>query len=236
MKKIIFIVAFLFGSWMAPTAADAQIDIRVNIGMRPHVRQNIRLQPIWGPVGFDYVEYYYIPELDIYYHVPSANYVYRVRGRWVARKILPREFRNFDFFRTWIIVVNESSPYYMHDRIVRNYVKNRNRKPYLTIRDSRNPRYYANRNHPYHKEYYKYYDRYEDRNDRYRDNYYEERRSDRRIDDRREDKRGDDNRRYNEKRVNAKQSERRVVKTRETSERRVSSASNQKSKTTSYRR
>lgn len=239
MKKILFIVAFLFGSWIAPTAADAQIDIRVNIGMRPYVRQNIRMQPIWGPVGFDYVEYYYIPELDIYYHVPSAHFVYRVRGRWVARKRLPREYRDFDFYRTWIIVVNESRPYYMHDRILRKYVNNIRRKPYLTIRDSRNPRYYANRNHPYHKEYYKYYDQYEDRNERYRNDYYKGRRNDsrtdRRTDIRREDKRGDSNSR-NDKRLNSRQSDRRVIKNRETNERRSSRSGSQRGKTTSYKR
>ena len=39
MKKFIVIAVIFAGSLFAPQTADAQIDIRVNIGM----------QPIWGP-------------------------------------------------------------------------------------------------------------------------------------------------------------------------------------------
>jgi len=37
---------------------------------------NIITQPLWGPAGYDYVEYYYIPDIDAYYNVPGAQYVY----------------------------------------------------------------------------------------------------------------------------------------------------------------
>jgi hypothetical protein len=47
MKKLLLIAVIFVGGLITPKAAEAQIQIRVNIGA----------QPIWGPVGFEYVEY-----------------------------------------------------------------------------------------------------------------------------------------------------------------------------------
>lgn len=169
MKKLILIAALFIGSFFAPTAADAQIDIRVNIG----------LQPIWGPVGYDYVEYYYIPELDIYYFVPGEQFIYMVNGRWVARSYLPARYRDFDFFRTRVVVINEYRPFLRHSEIRRMFSNYRDFRPYITIRDIRDPRYYINRHHPEHRNWKKmerdrrndYYKNHRD-NDRDHDRYY----------------------------------------------------------------
>ncbi len=146
MKKFMIIAVIFAGSLFAPQTADAQIDIRVNIGM----------QPIWGPAGFEYVEYYYIPELDIYYYVPGRQFIYMVNGRWVARKKLPPYYRNFDFYRARLIVINARTPYLQHNYYKRKYANYWDHRPYITIRDTRDPRFYANRNHPRYREYVNY--------------------------------------------------------------------------------
>ena len=58
MKKIIFIILLCtFG--LLSQKSNAQISLKINIVS----------QPIWGPEGYDYVEYYYLPEIDVYYNV-----------------------------------------------------------------------------------------------------------------------------------------------------------------------
>lgn len=171
MKKLILTAVILAGSLFAPATAEAQIDIRVNIG----------LQPIWGPAGYDYVEYYYIPELDIYYYVPGKQFIYMVNRRWTASVYLPPFLRDFDFFRTRVVVLNEYRPYLRHREIRRRYANYWDIRPYITIRDIREPKYYVNIHHPFHKYWQEHQrerwdDRYRDRrdndgnNDRYRDN------------------------------------------------------------------
>ncbi len=42
--------------------SQAQVSVQINIGD----------QPEWGPTGYDHVDYYYLPDYDIYYgnHIP----------------------------------------------------------------------------------------------------------------------------------------------------------------------
>ncbi len=180
MKKLVLIAVLFIGGLIAPKAAEAQIQVRVNIGV----------QPIWGPVGFDYVEYYYIPEIDVYYHVPSREFIYYKNGRWVARKTLPSMYRHFDFYRARVVVINEYRPFLRHHEIQRRYANYREFRPYVVIRDARDPRYFANRNHP---EHYRWLKERERRDDRYRDDR-NRRDNDRRYNDRRDKDRRDNDR------------------------------------------
>ena len=195
MKRLLLIAVLFIGGLIAPKAAEAQIQVRVNIGV----------QPIWGPVGFEYVEYYYIPEIDVYYHVPSGEFIYYKNGRWINRRYLPAKYRNFDFFRTRVVVINERRPFLRHYEIKRRYANYRDYRPYITIRDVRDPRYFINRYHPQHKNWlkeqkrqkkYYYSDRDRDRDRRERDRIDRSRRdSDRREKDRVAKSRRDNDRR-----------------------------------------
>ena len=50
MKKIILSAAILFAFVATTKNSQAQVKVGVNI--------NIGSQPAWGPVGYDYVDYY----------------------------------------------------------------------------------------------------------------------------------------------------------------------------------
>ena len=50
---------------------------------------NIGTQPIWGPVGYDHVEYYYLPDIDAYYYVPQHQFVYLEGRQWRRSANLP---------------------------------------------------------------------------------------------------------------------------------------------------
>jgi hypothetical protein len=69
--KLIIIGIALFLS----TTANAQVSVNINIGS----------PPLWGPAGYNEVQYYYIPDIESYYDVPSAMFIYYEGGVWVRR-------------------------------------------------------------------------------------------------------------------------------------------------------
>ena len=75
MKKCLLALMFLSGSW-AFQSVFAQI--------RACIFCNVVDQPAWGPAGYEFAYYYYIPEIDIYYYVPQHLFVYQRRGDWVS--------------------------------------------------------------------------------------------------------------------------------------------------------
>ena len=91
--------------------AKAQISLQVNIGSQPN----------WGPRGYDHVDYYYLPEVESYYYVPTRQFVYFERNRWVHRKSLPARYRNYNLYSGRKIVINQPRPYLQHQQYQANY-------------------------------------------------------------------------------------------------------------------
>ena len=82
----------------------AQISINLNIGSPPK----------WGPVGYTDVQYYYLPDVEAYYDVPSSMFIYYERGAWIHRAHLPGQYRNYDLYRGYKVVMNDyrgNAPY-----------------------------------------------------------------------------------------------------------------------------
>jgi hypothetical protein len=136
MKKFlltgIILVALTFTN---QTQAQVRVGVNINIGS----------QPAWGPTGYDYVEYYYIPDIDIFYWVPKHQYVYFDGGRWVFAKRIPERFRSFDFYHAHKVVVNEDRPYLRRDEIRAKYVdfKGKHEEAHIyNAHDSRYDHYY----------------------------------------------------------------------------------------------
>jgi hypothetical protein len=80
MKRILIFSFFLMG-WVAPVSLEAQIRLGISF--------NIGSQPVWGPVGYDYAQYYYMPDIDVYYNVSQRQYIYLQSGRWRFSSSLP---------------------------------------------------------------------------------------------------------------------------------------------------
>jgi len=119
-------------------------------GAQTQVTVNIDRQPGWGPVGNDYVEYYYLPDLEAYYHVPQHRFYFLEKGRWVGRSSLPGRYRRYDLTKGYKIVVNEEKPYRNHNSNREKYSSFRGRGGQGPIRESRDPKYFVNKNHPEH--------------------------------------------------------------------------------------
>ncbi|MDP4263538.1 MAG: hypothetical protein Q8941_13510 [Bacteroidota bacterium] len=139
MKKMI-ICAGVFLS--AIVFNDAKSQVRV------HVNFNIGSQPVWGPAGYDYAEYYYLPDIETYYYVPTRQFIYLSDGRWIYSSSLPPRCRNYDLYNGYKVVVNEPRPY-RHFRADRErYAGYRGNHSQAIIRNSDDPKYYVVRGHP----------------------------------------------------------------------------------------
>jgi hypothetical protein len=151
MKKILLIAAILLSAYSYK--ADAQVRVNINIGR----------QPVWGPVGYDYVDYYYLPDLDVYYDVPGGMFVYYEFGRWNFGASLPGRYGRYDLYNSYKVVINDRNPWLRNTYYRSHYSEYRGRRQEV-IRDSRDNRYFAERERYEH-------DRYNDRreDDRHND-------------------------------------------------------------------
>src|SRR5437773_10216660 len=142
MKKIFFIATVFFALLTLAKNSQAQVSIGVNV--------NIGSQPVWGPVGYDYVEYYYLPDIECYYYVPTRQFIYLSGGNWVFSYSLPPRYRAYDLYTSYKIVVNEPKAYLHFNRDRARYVSYRGNHSQVIIRNSDDPRYYVVRDHPKH--------------------------------------------------------------------------------------
>jgi hypothetical protein len=121
------------------SVSTAQVDVNVNIGA----------QPLWGPTGYDVVEYYYLPDVQTYYYVPSQQFVYLNNGNWIFANSLPARYRSYNLYSGYKVVINEPKPYLQfatHKVKYANY-KGAKRKQ-VVIRDSKDPKYFVVKGHP----------------------------------------------------------------------------------------
>ncbi len=136
---LIIIVALILSGASSTLYAQVHLSIHFNLGS----------QPTWGPAGYDYVEYYYLPGIDVYYSVPLHCYYYNDGGLWVRSEYLPPRYRNYDVYNSYKVVLNERDPW-RNDRVYRErYYSYRDRHDQRDIRDSHD----ANYNHNDHQQW-----------------------------------------------------------------------------------
>jgi len=116
---------------------------------------NLDRQPVWGPTGYDHVDYYYMPDIGVYYSVPEHMYYYNEGGLWIHRSSLPYRYRHYDLYHSYKVVVNDREPY-RNDRMYREkYISLRGRHDQAVIRDSHESKYFVNKDHPEHRNWVK---------------------------------------------------------------------------------
>lgn len=142
MRYFFVLIVSLF-LWGTSATLYAQVSISFNIGV----------QPVWGPTGYDYVEYYYLPDIDAYYYVPQHRFYYFEGGRWIYRSSLPSRFGNFDLYHSYKVVVNERDPWRNNETYRQKYASYKGRHDQTPIRDSRDSKYFVNPSHPQHNVY-----------------------------------------------------------------------------------
>ncbi len=95
--------------------AIAQVSVNVSIGTPPP----------WGPAGYAEVEYYYLPDVECYYDIRASRFIYYNGNTWIRSKYLPRQYRGYDLYGGYKVVLNDyhgSSPYtHFKDHKVKYY-------------------------------------------------------------------------------------------------------------------
>jgi hypothetical protein len=138
MKRffIISVLALATGTFYACRAEAQVISIHINIDQ----------QPAWGPTGYDYAEFYYFPELDIYFDVNRALFYWLSDRRWVSDVYLPLSYSNYDLYRMYKVVLNQVSEPWRHNRLHRrDYARFRNNHSQVAIRQAKEHRYHKAR-------------------------------------------------------------------------------------------
>lgn len=116
----------------------AQIKVKINIGS----------QPVWGPIGYNYARFYYLPDLDMYYDVNRREYVYNENNRWIYINHLPDRYRNYDLFKGYKVVFKEDKPYENHLVHLKKYKGFKNNHKQQAIIYSRDKKYHIIKGHP----------------------------------------------------------------------------------------
>jgi len=114
MRKLLLMAAIGIASLGAAAPAKAQVSLSINIGS----------QPQWGPRGYDHVDYYYLPDVDSYYYVPTRQFVYLSGSRWIHARSLPSRYRNYDLYGGRKVVINSPRPWLSHNSYRTRYAGN----------------------------------------------------------------------------------------------------------------
>lgn len=125
MKTLKLIAA---GIILLVTSATTQAQVSVNV--------NIGAPPAWGPVGYSNVDFYYIPDIQVYYDIPHAQFIYFGNGTWVRSRYLPRQYRDYDLYRGYKVVLNDyhgRTPYVYYKNHKAKYYKGYKGKPQKSI-------------------------------------------------------------------------------------------------------
>jgi hypothetical protein len=103
MKNLKLILAVVGVLLLLSSTVKAQVSVSINVG-----------QPMWGPVGYTEVRYYYLPAVEAYYDVHSSMFIYYSSGTWVHRTYLPSRNRNYDLYNGYKVVLTDyrgTAPY-----------------------------------------------------------------------------------------------------------------------------
>lgn len=98
----------LIGLAIAPNAI-AQVSVNINFGT----------PPVWAPADRVEVEYYYLPDIDVYYDVPHRNFIYLSRNTWIRSNALPARYRGYNLNGGRVEYLTDyrgNSPYSYHKK------------------------------------------------------------------------------------------------------------------------
>lgn len=92
-QKIILSIALL----VASLSGQAQVSVNVNIGT----------PPVWAPAAPVTVDYYFLPDIEVYYDVPGRTYIYFGNGAWRRSRFLPARYRGYNLAQGHTIYLSD---------------------------------------------------------------------------------------------------------------------------------
>lgn len=133
MKKLIVALSVMLALNLSNSFISAQNNVYVNV--------NIDKQPAWGPTGYDYVQYYYFPNLNIYYDVNNSLFYFLSGSKWASNQYLPSKYDKYDLYTLYKVVCNESTPWQQNRSHKREYSSYKKNKTQNVIRNSNETKY-----------------------------------------------------------------------------------------------
>ncbi len=105
---------FVFGLLFI-TSTQAQVSVNVNLGT----------PPVWAPANAVVTQYYYLPDVDMYYDVPAQRFLYVKNGKWVRAERLPARYSGYNLRNGKVIYLTDyrgNTPYVFHKNHKVKYV------------------------------------------------------------------------------------------------------------------
>lgn len=133
MKTLKLVIAGIF--LLVSSMVQSQVSVNVNIGT----------PPLWGPVGYTNVQYYFLPDVQAYYDIRATQFIYFNNGKWYRSRYLPGPYRNYDLYGGYKVVLNDyhgTRPYAYYNNHKVKYHKGYKGNPQKTI--GKNPKYHNN--------------------------------------------------------------------------------------------
>lgn len=139
MKKIFIVLSVLILNVGFTDSVSAQnVNINVNI--------NIDKQPAWGPIGYEYVQFYYFPDINVYYDVVNGLFYYPSRrSTWTPSRYLPNNYRRYDLYGLYKVVINQPQPWLYNRSHRKTYSMYKGDRTQTAIRYSNDSRYNTSR-------------------------------------------------------------------------------------------
>ncbi|HUX85214.1 MAG TPA: hypothetical protein VMV20_08260 [Chitinophagaceae bacterium] len=100
MKRILICILLMTGIVFAQPGF-SQVSVHVNVG----------IQPAWGPAGYGYAEYYYVPDIHAFYWVQNQEFVYFNGYQWIYSPYPPPGYSDIDLFNCYKVVINSPRPW-----------------------------------------------------------------------------------------------------------------------------
>lgn len=119
MKLLKFLLPGIF--LLLTGAAHSQVSVNIQIGN----------PPAWGPTGYTDVQYYFIPDIGVYYDIRSARYIHMSGNKWIYSTNLPARHRHYNLNTAYIVVMNDyygNAPYTYYKEHKIKYAKDKRGK------------------------------------------------------------------------------------------------------------
>lgn len=87
------------------TTSFAQVSVSVNINAPA---------PAWIAAPVPAAQFYYLPDIQVYYDRPAAQFIYRNNRGWIRSRSLPVAYRGYDLYRGRTVCLADyhgSAPY-----------------------------------------------------------------------------------------------------------------------------
>ena len=136
MKRLIFIMMLVPAGLLFSKRSQAQLSVSINIGN----------QPAWAPEGYDEAQYYYIPDMDMYYDVPAHQFCIPEQSSLGSRQLYCQPATAIMIcYRIHKVPINQRDAYKFHDRDRQQYAQFKGKFDQHSIRDSKDNKYSQNR-------------------------------------------------------------------------------------------